>query len=96
MCSACEDEDITPYVPADPELVRRAREVETLMSGERVPEVAWEIYFGFAGGSIEWRHFQRIRLAYDEAERSVPPRRPVLGKRATQTRRLPICAEVTS
>jgi hypothetical protein len=95
MCSACEDEAITPYVPVDRELVRRARDVEALMSGERVPEIAWEIYFGFAGGSIEWRHYQRIRLAYDEAEKTIAPRRPVLGKR-TQARRVPVCAEITS
>jgi hypothetical protein len=95
MCSACEDEAIAPYVPVDRELVRRAREAEGMMPGERVPETAWEIYFGFAGGSIEWRHFQRIRLAYDEAERSAAPPPRVLGKKATQTRRVPLCAEIT-
>jgi hypothetical protein len=94
MCSACDDEEIATYVPVDRDLVRRAREVEAAMAGERAPDIAWEIYFGFAGGSIEWGHYQRIRLAYDEADRKTAPVRPVLGKR-TQTRRLPVCAEVT-
>jgi hypothetical protein len=95
MCSACDDEPIERYEPVAPELVRRARQVEAGMAGQRVPEIAWDIYFGFAGGSIEWRHFQRIRLAYDEAEKTAPPPRPVLGRR-TQARRVPVCAEVTS
>ena len=70
MCSACEDKPIEPHIPVDPELVRRARELEAGISGERVPAGAWEIFFGFAGGSVEWRHFQRMHQAYEEAEQS--------------------------
>ena len=70
MCSACEGKPIEPHVAVDPELVHRAREIEGLMSGERVPDSAWDIYFGFAGGSVEYRHFQRIHQAYEEAEQS--------------------------
>jgi hypothetical protein len=69
MCSACEGKPIEPYVPVDPELIHRAREVEGLMSGERVPDGAWEIYFGLAGGSVEYRHFQRMHHALEEAEK---------------------------
>jgi hypothetical protein len=95
MCSACEDAEITPYQPADRTLVRRARAIEALMPGERVPESAWQIYFDLAGGAIEWRHFQRIRQSYDEAERTVPALK-VLGKRGAQGRRVPVCAEIAS
>jgi hypothetical protein len=70
MCSACENKPIEPHVPVDPELIHRAREVEGLMSGERVPDVAWEIYFGLAGGSVEYRHFQRMYQALAQAEQS--------------------------
>jgi hypothetical protein len=70
MCSACEGKPIEPHVPVDPDLVRRARELEAAMSGERVPAGAWEIYFCFAGGSVEYRHFQRMHQAYEEADRS--------------------------
>lgn len=70
MCSACEGKPIEPHVPVDPELVRRARAIESAMAGEGVPDCAWEIYFGFAGGSVEYRHFQRMHQAYEEAERS--------------------------
>ena len=70
MCSACEGKPIEPHVAVDPDLVRRARELEAGMSGERVPASAWEIYFGFTGGSVEWRHFQRMHQAYEAAERS--------------------------
>jgi len=91
MCSACEGEEPVAYVPVDRAVVLRARVIEASMPGERVPATAWEIYFGFAGGAIEWRHFQRIRQSHDEAERSAPPAKPTLGKkRATR----PVCAEI--
>ena len=96
MCSACEDEDIAPSVPVDRTMVRRARDIEAAMPGERVPDGAWDIYFSFAGGSIEWRHFQRMRQCHDEAERSAPPASPVLGKRRAQGGRLPVCAEIST
>jgi hypothetical protein len=70
MCSACEGKPTEPHVAVDPQLVHRARDIEVAMPGERVPEAAWDIYFGFAGGSVEWRHYQRIYRAYEEAERS--------------------------
>ena len=70
MCSACEGKPVEPHVRVDPDLVRRAHEREAGMPGERVPAGAWEIYFGFMGGSIEWQHLQRMHQAYEEAERS--------------------------
>lgn len=69
MCSACENKAIEPHVPPDPELIRRAREVESMMSGECVPDDAWDIYFGLAGGSVEYRHFQRMHQALEEADK---------------------------
>ena len=69
MCSACEGKPIGPHVAANRDVVRRARDIESAMAGERVPEIAWDIFFGFAGGSVEWRHYQRIHQAYEEAER---------------------------
>jgi hypothetical protein len=69
MCSACEGKPIGPHVAVDREVVRRARDIESAMAGERVPETAWDIFFGFAGGAVEWRHYQRIHQAYEEAER---------------------------
>ena len=70
MCSACEGKPVEPHVPVDPELIQRARDVEGLMSGERVPDGAWEIYFGLAGGAVEYRHFRRVHQALEEAEKS--------------------------
>lgn len=95
MCSACEDEAIAPYIPTDRELVRRAREIEARLPGERVPEAAWDIYFNFAGGAIAWRDFQRIQQSHRDAVESAPPSRKTLGRTA-QPRRLPICAEIAS
>ena len=96
MCDACEEADVlVPYVPIDRDRVRRARQIEGGMAGERVPDAAWDIYFGLAGGSIEWRHLLRIRQAYDAAaSEAIPPAR--LGKRASPRRRVPVCAEVVS
>jgi hypothetical protein len=96
MCDACEEDDVlVPYVPIDRDRVSRAREIEAGMAGERVPEGAWNIYFGRAGGSIEWRHLLRIRQAYDAAgSETKPPAR--LGKKAAQRRRVPVCAEIVS
>jgi hypothetical protein len=70
MCSACEGKPIEPHARVDIDLVRRARELEAKVPGERVPDSAWEIYFGSAGGSVEWRHFQRMHQALEEAERT--------------------------
>jgi hypothetical protein len=96
MCDACEEDDVlVPYVPVDRDRVRRAREIEAAMPGDRVPEAAWNIYFGRAGGAIAWPHLQRIRQAYDEAERSAPPPARRFGRRA-RARRVPVCAEVAS
>jgi hypothetical protein len=68
MCSACEGKPIEPHVAVDPEAIHRARDIEAAMPGERVPDAAWEIYFGFAGGSVAWPHLQRVLQAFEEAE----------------------------
>ena len=70
MCSACEGKPPEERVMVGRELVARARDIEAAMPGERVPEASWDVFFGFAGGSVEYRHFQRIHLAYEEAESS--------------------------
>jgi hypothetical protein len=80
MCSACEGNPIEPHVPPDPELIRRAREVESMMPGERVPDACWEIYFGLAGGAVEYRHFQRLHQALEEADRGRIRLRPGLRR----------------
>jgi hypothetical protein len=101
MCSACDDEPIQPYVPVNEDIVRRARTIEMAMAGDRVPETAWSIYFGFAGGSIEWRHFQRLRQAHEEAENEEAEKAlvrpsPILGRGTARGRRVPVCAEIAS
>ena len=68
MCSACENLPIEPRVAVDMDTVHRARDIEATMPGERVPDGAWAVFFGFAGGSIEYRYYQRIHQAYEEAE----------------------------
>ena len=70
MCSACEGKPIEERVAADPKVVDRARAIEHAMPGEQVPDEAWNVFFGFAGGSITYQHYQRIHAAYEEAERS--------------------------
>jgi hypothetical protein len=70
MCSACEGKPIEERVAVDPSVVPRARAIEAAMPGDRVPDDAWNVFFGFAGGSVEWRHFQRMHQAYEEAERT--------------------------
>jgi hypothetical protein len=69
MCAACDgdEEDMGPRAPASAEVVAAVKEIESKMPGERVPEHAWAIFFNFAGGAIEWRHYQRIRSSYDAA-----------------------------
>jgi hypothetical protein len=69
MCSACENKAIEPHVPPDPELIRRAREIESMMSGECVPDDAWDIYFGLAGGAVQYQHFHRMHQALEEADK---------------------------
>lgn len=70
MCSACEGKPPEERVMVDRELVARARDIEATMQGERVPEASWDVFFGFAGGALEYRHFQRIHQAYEVAENS--------------------------
>ena len=48
------------FVPPSPELVARTRAAEAAMAGERVPEAAWEAFFGAACGAIDWVHFERM------------------------------------
>ena len=68
MCSACENLPIEPRVAVDIEMVHRARDIEAAMPGNRAPDDAWAVFFGFAGGAIEYPHYQRIYQAYEKAE----------------------------
>ena len=70
MCSACEGKPIEERVAVDPNVVPRARAIEAAMPGDCVPDDAWNVFFGFAGGSVTYQHYQRIHQAYEEAERS--------------------------
>jgi hypothetical protein len=92
MCDACENDEPVTYAPVDRAIVLRAREIEAAMAGERVPDKAWDIFFGFAGGAIGWQHFQRMRESHDEALRSIPPAKPSLGRKSAAAR--PVCAEI--
>jgi hypothetical protein len=74
MCEACEA--ATSPREADhrprPELLARTREIEAATPGERVPETAWVIFFELSGGSLEWRHYIRIRMSYETAFEQMP------------------------
>jgi hypothetical protein len=70
MCSACEGKPIEERVAADPKVIDRARAIEATMTGERVPEEAWKVFFGLAGGSVTYQHYVRIHAAYERAEQS--------------------------
>lgn len=78
MCSACEGKAPEPRVAVDLALVHRARDIERTMAGEKVPDMAWDVFFGFAGGAVEYRHYQRIHEAYEQAERTQIRLRPGL------------------
>ena len=93
MCSSCEEDEPAPYVPIDRAVALRAREIEASMPGERVPDGAWAIYFGHAGGAVAWRHFQRMRQSHDEADRSVAAAGPILRKPQPLARF--VCADLT-
>lgn len=88
MCEACEsDEPFEPREPASPEILKSARAIEAALSGERVPEHAWAIYFSFAGGSVTWPQYQRIRSSYEAALTSA---QPIRVKTLSRKRRAPI------
>ena len=52
-----------PYVPPAEEVVRRARETEAAMAGERVPESAWALFFSASCAPIAPCHFHRMFTA---------------------------------
>jgi hypothetical protein len=70
MCSACEGKPIEERVAADPKVVDRTRDIERAMPGDHVPDDAWDVFFGFAGGSLTYQHYLRIHAAYEKAEAS--------------------------
>jgi hypothetical protein len=66
MCSACEaGEDQAGISPI---LAARARRIESTMLGPKVPDQAWEILLGRAGGSVPWAETKRMLTALDLAE----------------------------
>lgn len=52
-----------PYVPPAEDVVRRTREVEAGMDGERVPEAAWSLFFSPACEPIPAGQFRRMFMA---------------------------------
>lgn len=72
MCDACEDYDGTPLPSRDEATMREARAIEATIPGERVPEEAWAIFSGLAGGSIQWKHYQRLHVSYEAAANNAP------------------------
>ena len=93
MCSACEDDEVPARQQADPEIILRARRIEAEMEGGRVPAHAWDIFFGLAGGAIEWAHYQRIALSYAHAERMAASAAPHLRLKRPRSRSIPVCSE---
>lgn len=57
------DNTYRPYVPPAQEVVKRTREVEAAMEGERVPEATWALFFSPSCEPIVPAHFRRMFLA---------------------------------
>ncbi len=68
MCDACEEENPEPGMARSEETLRRAREIEARMEGERVPEETWAVFEGKAGGAIQWKHYGRLHMSYEAAD----------------------------
>ena len=70
MCDCYDQDDIgfeTLPPPQRAALRERTRSIEAAMEGDRVPDSAWAIFFGQAGGAIEWRLFERMSVAMQRA-----------------------------
>ena len=64
MCgSSVIDSTYRPYVAPADEVVRRTREAEAAMNGERVPEATWALFFGPSCTPIAPEHFRRMFTA---------------------------------
>jgi hypothetical protein len=66
MCLACEGADAVQR-GVGRALAARARAIEAALPGARVPEEAWRIIAGEAGGAIAWRDHLRILNCLDQA-----------------------------
>ncbi|GGE31294.1 hypothetical protein GCM10007276_05590 [Agaricicola taiwanensis] len=69
-----------PLIPPSPALAARTRLVEAGMTGDPVPEAAWDTFFKPTCGAIPMDHFQRMfqarRLAVAYLAVQAPVRRP--------------------
>jgi hypothetical protein len=94
MCEACEsDEPFEPFEPREPvrpEILAAARAIEAALAGQRVPDQAWAIYLGRAGGAVPWPQYRRIRASFEAAYASTPP---VLMEASLRRRRAAIRCE---
>lgn len=67
-------------VRIDQGLYEAARRIERRLAGSAVPEAAWDVFFGRAGGAVVWSDYQRIKSCYAKAELgarlSTPTRSP--------------------
>jgi hypothetical protein len=64
MCgSSTIDNTYRPYAPPADEVVRRTREVEAAMEGERVPEPVWTLFFSPSCEPIPPTYFRRMFMA---------------------------------
>jgi hypothetical protein len=52
----------------DQGLYEAARRIERRLAGPPAPEVAWDVFFGRAGGAVMWSDYQRIKSCYAKAE----------------------------
>lgn len=59
-----EDEDAGERVAMDAAVLERARRLDAKAGSGRVPESAWDIFAGRAGGSVAWPLYQRMQARY--------------------------------
>jgi hypothetical protein len=92
MCWACDNRDDGGRVLASPQRLAAARAVEAAMPGERVPDEAWNIFFGLAGGGLAWADRQRMVMAFERSEKTVR-RRTGIAAGTGNAERSPFCCD---
>jgi len=64
----CDFEADEMGVRIDQGLYEAARRIERCLAGPTVPDRAWDVFFGRAGGAVVWSDYQRIKSCYAKAE----------------------------
>ena len=65
MCEACETNGQQAGI--SPVLAARARQLEAVMPGEKVPDGCWDILLGHSGGAVPWAQTRRMLECLDLA-----------------------------